>query len=172
MKRTTLISSVVAMVLAIGLVAAYAKANFNGTWVLDKSHSEGLQPDTKDQTLTVVQTDDKISIDTAIVRDSGEVKQSDTYLLNGKEVEFKPQAIMGFEGKGKRTAQWAADGNSFDVKEEDIYDTPQGPVTVTITRKWTISADGKGLVIDLNIDSPQGSMKIKRAFTRKLEEKK
>jgi len=167
MKRTILLASVAALVLALSLVASSAKANFSGTWVLDKSHSEGLQPDTKDQTLTVVQTDDKISIDTTIVRDSGEVKQSDTYILSGKEVEFKPQAVMGIEGKGKRTAQWAADGNSFDVKEEDIYDAPQGPVAVTITRKWTISADGKGLVIDLNIDSPQGAMKVKRAFTKK-----
>lgn len=167
MKRTILIGSVVAMVLALSLVAASAKANFSGTWMLDKSHSEGLQPDTKDQTLIVVQTDDKISIDTTIVRDSGEVKQSDTYILSGKEVEFKPQAIMGIEGKGKRTGQWAADGNSFDVKEEDIYDAPQGPVAVTINRKWTLSADGKGLVIDLNIDSPQGNMKVKRAFTKK-----
>src|SRR5438309_11198466 len=167
MKRTILVGSVAALVFALSLVASSAKANFSGTWVLDKSHSEGLQPDTKDQTLTVVQTDDKISIDTTIVRDSGEVKQSDTYILSGKEVEFKPQAIMGIEGKGKRTAQWAADGNSFDVKEEDIYDAPQGPVAVAITRKWTISADGKGLVIDLNIDSPQGAMKVKRAFTKK-----
>ena len=171
MKRTILVSSVVALVLALSLVAAYAKANFTGTWLLDKSHSEGLQPDTKAQTLTVVQTNDKISdrinIDTTIVRDSGEVKQSDVYILSGKEVEFKPQAIMGIEGKGKRTAQWAADGNSFDVKEEDIYDAPQGPVAVTLTRKWTLSADGKGLVIDMNIDSPQGAMQIKRVFTKK-----
>ena len=167
MKRTILLGSVAALVLAFSLVAVAAKANFSGTWLLDKSHSEGLQPDTKDQTLTVVQSDDKISIDTTIVRDSGEVKQSDTYILSGKEVEFKPQAIMGIEGKGKRTAQWAADGNSFDVKEEDVYDAPQGPMAVTITRKWTISADGKGLVIDLNIDSPQGAMKVKRAFTKK-----
>src|SRR5438552_10992302 len=162
MKRTILLGCVVSMVLALCLVAAYAKANFSGTWVLDKSHSEGLPPDLKDQTLTVVQTDDKINIDTTISRDGGDVKQSDTYILSGKEVEFKPQAIMGIEGKGKRTAQWAADGNSFDVKEEDIYDAPQGPVAVTITRKWTLSADGKGLVIDMNIDSPQGAMHIKR----------
>ncbi len=173
MKRTILVGSIVAMVLALSLVAAYAKANFSGTWMLDKSHSEGLPPDLKDQTLTVVQTDDKISIDITIVRDGGETKQSDTYILSGKEVEFKPQAIMGIEGKGKRTAQWAADGNSIDVKEEDIYEAPQGPVAVKITRKWTLSADGKVLVIDLNIDSPQGAMQMKRAFTKKqLEEKK
>jgi hypothetical protein len=167
MKRTILIGSVVAMVLALSLAAAYAKANFSGTWVLDKGHSEGLPPETKDQTLTVVQTGDKITIDTTVVRDSGEIKQSDTYILSGKEVEVTPQAIMGIEGKGKRTAQWAADGNSFDVKEEDVYEAPQGPVAVTITRKWTISADGKGLVINTNIDSPQGAMQVKRVFTKK-----
>lgn len=167
MKRTILLGSLAALVLALSLVAAAAKVNFSGTWVLDKSHREGLPPDIKDQTLTVVQTDDKISIDTTIVRDSGDTKQSDTYILSGKEVEFKPQPIMGFEGKGKRTAQWAADGNSLDIKEEDIYDVPQGPVVVKITRKWIIAADGKTLIIDMNIDSPRGAQQIKRAFTKK-----
>src|SRR5438128_2174421 len=172
MKRTILLGSVAALAFALSLVASAAKVNFSGTWMLDKSHSEGLPPDLKDQTLTVVQTDDKISIDITIVRDGGETKQSDTYFLSGKEVEFKPQAIMGIEGKGKRTAQWAADGNSIDVKEEDIYEAPQGPVAVTITRKWTISADGKVLIIDMNVDSSQGAMQMKRAFNKKqLEEK-
>jgi hypothetical protein len=167
MKRTLVLGSVAALVLALSLVAAAAKANFSGTWMLDKSHSEGLPPEFKDQTMTVVQTDDKITIDTTIVRDSGETKQSDVYILSGKEVEYKPQAIMGIEGKGKRTAQWAADGNSIDVKEEATYEGPDGPVAVQITRKWTFSADGKTFFIDMNVNSPQGSFQIKRAFTKK-----
>jgi hypothetical protein len=167
MKRTIVLGSVASLVLALSMVAASAKVNFSGTWVLDKSHSEGLPAEIKDQTLTVVQTDDKISIETTVVRDSGEMKQSDTYMLNGKEVEYKPQTIMGFEGTGKRTAQWAADGKSLDVKEEATYEAPDGPVAVHITRKWTLSADGKSLIIDMNIDSPQGPRQIKRAFTKK-----
>jgi hypothetical protein len=166
MKRTIVLGSVAALVMALSLVAVAAKANFSGTWTLDKSHSEGLPPELKDQTLTVVQTDDKITIETTIVRDSGEMKQSDAYVLSGKEVEFKPQPIMGIEGKGKRTAQWAADGNSLDIKEEATYEGPDGPVAVQITRKWTLSADGKSLVIDMNITSPQGSRQMKRAFTK------
>jgi len=167
MKRTIVLGSVAALVLCLSLVAASAKVNFSGTWVLDKSHSEGLPPELKDQTLTVVQTDDKILIDTTIVRDGGDMKQSDVYMLTGKEADYKPQPIMGIEGKGKRTAQWAADGNSLDVKEEATYEGPDGPVAIQITRKWTLSADGKSLIIDMTINSPQGSRQMKRAFTKK-----
>jgi hypothetical protein len=167
MKRTIVLGSVATLVLALSLVAVAAKANFSGTWALDKSHSEGLPPELKDQTLTVVQTDDKIVIDTTIVRDGGDMKQSDVYMLTGKEADYKPQPIMGIEGKGKRTAQWAADGNSIDVKEEATYEGPDGPVAIQVTRKWTLSADGKSLIIDMTINSPQGSRQMKRAFTKK-----
>ena len=168
MKRTIVLGSVAALVLALSLIAASAKANFSGTWVLDKSHSQGLPPELKDQTLTVVQADDKITIDTTIVRDGGDdIKQSDVYMLSGKEADYKPQAIMGIEGKGKRTAQWAADGSSIDVKEEATYESPDGPVAIQVTRKWTLSADGKTLINDMTINGPQGSRQMKRAFTKK-----
>ncbi len=151
---------------ALGLVSASAKANFSGTWTLDKAHSEGLPPELKAQTLTVVQTDDKLSIEASTTRESGEVKQSETYVLDGKQTDYKPQAVMGYEGTGKRTARWGADGNSVEVKEVATYDTPMGAVDVNITRKWTLSADGKSLTIDMTIESPQGTRQMKRVFTR------
>lgn len=153
--------------LCLGVAAAAAKPNFSGVWLLDKGRSEGLPPDVKDQTLAVVQSEDKISLETTIIRESGEIKQSDAYILSGKEVDFKPQAIMGIEGKGRRTARWAADGNSVEVHDTATYESPEGSVDVQIDRKWTLSADGKSLFIELNVNSPQGTMHMKRVFAKK-----
>ena len=44
MKRNLMMAGVALLVFACGLVGAAAKANFSGTWTLDKSKSEGLPP--------------------------------------------------------------------------------------------------------------------------------
>jgi hypothetical protein len=166
-KRTVIFGSVMALVLALGLVAASAKANFTGTWNLDKARSEGLPAAVKEQVLTVSQTDDKLSIESKLTTDQGDQNNSDVYVLDGKPADFTSKGPGGVEGKGKRTAKWTADGNGIDVSEDIVYDTPQGEVTVNITRKWTLSADGKTLTIDMTVNGPMGTQQIKRVMAKK-----
>jgi hypothetical protein len=160
-------SSVAASLFLSLYVVAAAKANFSGTWTLDKSKSEGLPPNLKDQVMTVTQTGDKINIESKLTMDEGEQNVSDVYMLDGKPADFSPKGPGGIEGKGKRTAKWSADGNQIEVTETIVYDTPQGSVTVDIARTWTLSADGKMLTIDMNISSAMGSQQIKRVLVRK-----
>lgn len=167
MKRNFVVGSVACLVFALSLVAASAKANFSGTWNLDKSKSEGLPPTLKAQVLTIVQTDDKLNIESKMTLEQGDQAVSDTYVLDGKPADFSSKGPGGMEGKGKRTAKWGADGNSIDVNESIVYDTPNGPVTVEIVRKWTLSQDGKTLTIDMNVSSPMGSQQIKRVLVKK-----
>lgn len=167
MKRKLVLGSVVTLVFALGLVAASAKANFSGTWILDKSKSEGLPAALKDQTLTVVQTDDKISVEAKLVLEDGDQNVSDHFIVDGKTVDFTPKGPNGMEGKGKRTAKWSADGNSIDVSENSTFETPSGPVDVQVTRKWTLSADGKTLRIDRTVISPMGTQQINSVFVKK-----
>lgn len=167
MKRKFAVGSVACLVFALGLVAASAKANFSGTWNLDKTKSEGLPPAIKDQVLTVVQTGDKLSIESKMTLEEGDQTISDTYMLDGKPADFTSKGPGGMEGKGKRTAKWSADGNGIEVSENIVYDTPNGPVTVEIARKWTLSQDGKTLTIDMNVTSPMGSQQIKRVLVKK-----
>ncbi len=167
MKRKFAVLGVACLVFALGLVAASAKANFSGTWTLDKTKSEGLPPALKDQVMTVTQTDDKLVIENKLTTEQGETNQTDTYTLDGKPADFTAKGPGGLEGKGKRTAKWTADGNAIDVSEEILFDTPQGSATVEITRKWTLSADGKTLQIDMNVSSPMGSQQIKRVLVKK-----
>lgn len=141
-----------------------AKINLGGTWTLDKSNSEGLPPG-MDQLMTIVQTGDKLSLETKLITEQGEQVVPDSYTLDGKEVEFTPKGLGGQVGKGKRTAKWAADG--IEVSETATFDTPEGAVTVQATRKWMLSADGKTLKIDMTVDGPNGKQLLKRTFIRK-----
>ena len=158
--------AIVALVITLGLVVASAKADFSGTWSLDKSKSEGLPPG-MDQTMTVVHTGDKLLLETKLITQEGERVVSDMYMLDGKEAEFTPKAPNGQSGKGKRTAKWSADGNGIEVNENSTFDGPEGSVNVQMTRIWSLSADGKTLKIDIAADGPNGKQIIKRTFTRK-----
>lgn len=144
--------------------ATSAKADFSGTWQLDKNNSEGLPPG-MDQIMTIVQTGDKLSLETKLVTDEGEQVVADSYTLDGKETGFTPRTPGGQSGKGKRTAKWTADG--LEVSETSTFDGPEGTVNVQMQRKWVLSADGKTLKIELVAEGPQGKQQIKRTFIKK-----
>lgn len=166
MKRMIAKGGVVALVLTLCITAASAKGDFSGAWTLDKANSEGLPPG-MDQLMTVTQTGDKLSLETKLITEQGEQVVPDSYILDGKEAEFTPKGPGGVSGKGMRTAKLSADGNSIDVSEKASFDTPEGAVNVQITRKWTLSPDGKTLKIDLTVDGPNGKQLIKRTFIKK-----
>ena len=112
MKSKIVMISLVILAFALGSGFAAAKANFTGTWVMDKAKSEGV-PDGVEQTMTLTQTGDTLTLENKIVSDQGNITINDTYNINGKEVEFS-QKRNDVVGKGKRTSTWSADGNGFD----------------------------------------------------------
>jgi hypothetical protein len=166
MKRKIVVVAAIALVLTLSLLSAAAKANFSGTWALDKSKSEGLPPG-MDQLMTIVQTDDKLNLETKVTTAEGEQTIADSYVLTGQETEFTPRGIGGMTGKGKRIAKWSADGNGIDVSEEAEFETPEGGVAIQATRKWTMAADGKTLTIELTFKDPNGTRTSKRTFVKK-----
>ena len=166
MKHIIATAGAAALVITLCMIAVSAKADFSGTWILDKTKSEGLPPG-MDQTMTVVQTGDKLSLETKVITEQGEQVVADSYMLDGKEAEFTPKTPGGQSGKGKRTAKWSAAGNGIEVNENSTFDGPEGAVNVQMTRIWTLSADGKTLQIDLAAEGPNGKQQVKRTFTRK-----
>jgi hypothetical protein len=167
MRRIGIMGIVVTVVLSLGLVALAAPApDFSGTWELDRSRSIGLPPGMQ-QTMTVMQSGDKINLETKIVTAQGERVIKDVYTLDGKEAEFTPQGPQGPAGKGKRTAKWLPRGNGIVVSEETTVETPKGPVTSQLTRKWILSPDGTTLTIDMYHDNPNISFETKRIFVKK-----
>ncbi|HVE59633.1 MAG TPA: hypothetical protein VNB22_22675 [Pyrinomonadaceae bacterium] len=164
MKNKIIMISIAILCLIFTGSSFAANPDFSGTWTLDKSKSEGLPPGMK-QEMTVKQAGDKISIETKLTTEQGEQVVPDSYTLDGKETEFTPKAPDGSTGKGKRTAKWTDSG--IEVKDISTFETPDGTVTVKMTRKWSLSADGKTLQIEINAEGPQGAQTIKRTFNKK-----
>jgi hypothetical protein len=163
MKHIIATAGAAILVMSLCIAAASAKADFSGTWILDKTKSEGLPPG-MDQTMTVVHTGDKLSLETKLITAEGERVVADSYMLDGKEVDFTPKTPNGDAGKGKRTAKWSADGNGIEIVENSTFDAPEGSVDVRMTRTWTLSADGKTLKIDITAEGPNGTQQVKRTF--------
>ena len=169
MAGRMLITIGVVLSLAMLALAAADKPNFAGSWTMDRARSFGL-PGNMNQTMTVTQKDDQIEVETKLVQPGNERVQKDTYIIDGKEHEFTPpvppNAPAGQEPpKGKRTANWLPSGNGIMVTDVTTTQTPKGPATTQIVRKWTMPSTGE-LIIDMYVDGPNGSYEAKRIFKR------
>lgn len=168
MKRTLTKTCLLAALLFLCATGAAAqKADFGGTWSLDKAKGEGLPPGLE-QTMTVTQSADRLDVVTKISGPQGEREVRDRYVLDGKETEFDPPVMNGAAApKGKRVSKWTTDGAGFDVEEQADLEGPEGPERIKATRAWRLSPDGKTLTIEMTVDGPQGKMKTKRVFDRR-----
>lgn len=164
MARKILIS--ISATLALSIIAAAAtELDFSGTWTMDRARSFGL-PGNMNQTLTITQKDDQIELETKLIQPDNERVVKDTYILDGKEHEFTPQAPPGQQpAKGKRTASWLPGGNGITITEITTSETEKGTVTAQVLRKWTISGQGE-LIIDMYVDNPNVSYEAKRIFRK------
>lgn len=146
--------------------AALAKADFSGSWVMDRTRSFGL-PGNMEQTMTVKQTGDQMEVETKLVQPNNERTQKDTYTLDGKEYEFTPFAPANqTPPKGKRTAKWLPSGDGITVTEITTAETPNGPATTQVVKKWTFTAEGEVTIASF-VDAPTVSYEAKRIFVRK-----
>ena len=95
----------VAAMMTLSLIAfAAAKPNFTGTWTMDRARSFGLPPD-MNQTLTIVQKEDQVEVETKLIQPNNERTVKDTYILDGKEYDYTPLVPPNAPpAKGKRTA--------------------------------------------------------------------
>lgn len=164
MVRKFLLMTVAILALSAFALAA-TKPNFSGSWTMDRARSFGI-PGNMTQTMTVTQTDDKIELETKLIQPGNERSVKDTYTLDGKEYEFTPQVAPNQPpAKGKRSATWLPGDKGITVTEVTTAESPNGPVTTQIVRKWTLSTQGE-LTIDMYVDGPRGSFEAKRIFTK------
>lgn len=176
MITKTISTSVVVLALCLFTLAApklttpdVPKPNFSGTWTMDVERSFG-QPKDMQQTMTVTQTEDQMTVETKLILPDNERILKDTYLLDGKEHDFTPNAPLNAPpntppGKGKRTVTWLPNAGML-VTDVITNETPKGPTTLQVARKWTINSDGS-LTITNFIDAPNGSYETRRVFVKK-----
>ena len=169
MTRKVMMAAATLLTLAFAVLASPA-VNFSGSWVMDRDRSFG-QPAGMQQTMTVTQSEGKIEVETKLIQPGNERTVKDTYVLDGKEYDFSPpsppNAPAGTAApKGKRTANWLPNGSGILVNETITNETPKGPSTTQIMRKWVFTGEGE-ITITNFVDTPQVSYEAKRVFVKK-----
>ena len=167
--RSRLLKACVALAaLALAVSAAAAeKANFAGTWALDVTRSEGLPP-TLVQTVTITHEGDKLDLVLKQKTPQGERTVNESFVLDGKQEEFKPQAPPPNQPQprnGKRTARWLADGGIEIVDTWDV-DTPDGLDTMELKRRWTLAPDGKTFTVEQSFKGTLGLSQTRRVYVK------
>src|SRR5262245_4058534 len=165
MKIKAITAAILTLIVVLEIGFSSEKPDYSGTWVLDKERSFSNPPGF-DQSMKVAQIADVIKLEGKQATAKGDTAISETYTLDGKEVDFTPAA--GAPGsKGKRASSWLADGRSFVVSDTITTQSASGSVTQQVIRKWRLSSDGS-LVIDYYFDGPKAQGESKRVFARKL----
>jgi hypothetical protein len=170
LKTAHACTALVLLAASVVFAATPARPNFGGTWELDQSRSHSIPPDIR-QTMTVAHEGDRVTVETKIVSAQGERVVKDSYTLDGKEAEFAPPAPPNAPKdapapKGKRTARWMANDKGFIVEEEVVNQTPQGPETTLVARKWMLWPDGT-LSIEIITERGGNAFNNKRVFVKK-----
>ncbi len=167
MRRLFLIAGFMSALGLAVLAASAASANFAGTWVLDKTKSQGLSQRMQGAdkvTWTITQDDKTISIDQKVEggqpaggggggggMGGGRGPAGPTvYKLDGSETTME----MG-QGKSALKATWA--GSALNLSRNSTFNTPNGEVTSSETRKLELSGDGKVLTATVHSESPRGT---------------
>lgn len=163
MGRSLLVTAAIFVLSVLALAAA--KPNFSGTWTMDRARSFGLPPDMT-QTLTIVQKEDRIEVETKLIQPNNERTVKDTYVLDGKEYDFTPVTPPNAPpATGKRSSIWLPGDKGIQVTDVTTAETPKGPVKTQTMRKWTLTAQGE-LIVDMYVDNPNISYEAKRIFIK------
>jgi len=168
--------------LVFALAAQAAAPNFAGTWTLDKSKSQGLNPrlqNAESVSWNITQTDKEITIEEKVAGGQmggpggggpgggggrgmgGGFGGPRTFNLDGSETS-------GDTGRGKfvRKATVSSDGKILELVTKSTFQGPEGEVTMNSNDKLSLSADGKVLTIVRHSEGRRGPQDSTLVFNK------
>ena len=176
-----------ALLFALAVHAA-PPANFAGTWTLDKSKSQGLNPrqqNAESVSWVITQTEKEITIEEKMTGGTppaggppaggapaagtgggggqGRMVMGGprTFNLDGSETTSESE-----RGKTVRKATVSGDGKTIELSSKSTFQGPNGEVTATSSDKLTLSADGKVLTVNRHSESPRGTQDSTLVFNK------
>ncbi len=137
--------------------AAFAGADFSGTWVLDAANSDQTQMGPgggapAEVTMTVTMSATEMTVNRTTARGTSETK----YALDGKENTVSSQG-----GELKYTAVW--NGGSLTISGTRTTQRGERP----LKEVYSLSGDGKVLTITSTRTGQQGETTRKQVFNKK-----
>jgi TonB family protein len=177
MKKITVLTAMFCLFFQAVMAVFAATPNFAGNWELDVSKSK--LPDTmqiESMTLTVVQTEKDLSIQTATkrarggtgspMRRGGDGNQTVIYSLEGRETNAEIGS-GAMAGKETRRAAVTSDGKLSLTLMRSFNNETGGTVTLKTNDTWELMDDGKTLKVIRYMETPRGATNAELYFTKK-----
>ena len=184
MRRLFLIAGLMtALGLAVVAASAFAPANFAGTWSLDKTKSQGLDPrmqNAESVTWTITQDDKQISIDSKVVAGAPPAGAPSgpggggggmgggrgpagprVFSLDGKEATTEAQG-----GTNTTKTTWSGDGKTLELSAVRAGSRDGNDFKFTTVEKLSLSGDGKVLTDVRHNEGPRGAMDSTWVFNK------
>ena len=179
--------------LFVGIVAVSAQdknPDYSGTWELDVAKSKlGDRARIEAMTLTVSQTATELKESSTTKRAprpegdaqggggrpgggmgrggfGGGGEMNATYTLDGKETTVQQDSPMGGQTPVKFKANFEKDGK-LKLNSSRTFTSPMGEVSITTKETWSLSADGKTLTVNRDMETPRGSNSTEMVFVKK-----
>lgn len=181
--------------LVFALAAHAAAPNFAGTWTLDKSKSQGLNPrwqNADSVTMNITQTDKEITIEEKVTGGGGPGGPGGPPpggapaggapqgggpggggrggMMGGpRTYNLDGSETTGDTGRGKfvRKAILSSDGKTLELTSKSTFTGQDGnEMTFGSSDKLSLSADGKTLTIVRHSESPRGPQDSTLVFTK------
>jgi len=145
------------LALAFASAALAAAPDLSGSWKLNGSKSDfGQFPAPSALTQKVTHAEPKITVDTKMSGDNGDLQFTASYTTDGKEC-----TNPGFGGaEMKSTAKW--DGESLLIETKAAF----GDNAFTMKDKWSLSDGGKTLTVLRHFSSAMGEADQKMVFEK------
>lgn len=165
MNRIYLLVVLSAVFFCFGFFAGESETDFSGTWKFNETESElseGRFRGAPSQ-LIVTQNENELLIERLYVRSSGEEFRSTEKLsLDGKEC-INP--AFG-DNEKKSTATWSDNKKMLTMNSVIEFEREGELFTIQITEIWSLSDDGKNLIIDYTSVSSRGERKNKFVYDK------
>lgn len=169
MKRSVIFLALCTVLMAGVWSVSAAPPNFAGTWMLDKSKSEGLQGNMAnlDQTWVITQDAKTLNIETTITGgDQQRPPRKSSYNLDGSETTSDMPAGGRMTGKTTSKTKWQGD-SILEISSVLKGNMGGTDFTATTTEHWELADGGKTLKIHRTTESPQGTRETKLVLTKK-----
>ena len=145
-SHTFRVFSAALLAIACGLLQAQAKPNFSGAWKLNTAKSDfGAMPAPDSRTDIITHEDPDLKDSYTQSGQMGELTAEMKYSTDGKETT---NSVRG--NQIKTTAKW--DGDELAIAGKTQFNGAD----VTLSDRWSLSADGKTLTIQRHVNSPLG----------------
>ena len=159
---TSLLSLGLVLCVLLSMASVFAVADFSGEWTLNESASELGEFGARMTAKKLKLTQDATAITLVRINQAGETTANDKLYFDGKDFVTAGRA----PGSVKTVSMKIVDDRTLAVHIVTKSETNGTTSELVGNDTWTLSADGKTLMIDVNLISQRGNSKMKTVYTK------